>query len=46
VVGSTVTYEGHEAMIAREITRGDQTFAFREPGGKPLWVERVRTHVR
>jgi len=43
VVGSTVTYEGHDAMIARKITRGDQTFAFRLPDGRPLWVERWRT---
>ena len=46
VVGSTVTYEGHDAMIARKITRGDQTFAFRQPNGGPLWVERSRTFVR
>ena len=46
VVGSTVTYEGHEAMIARQITRGDQTFAFREADGSPLWVERLHEYVR
>ncbi len=46
VVGSTVTYEGHDAMIARKITRGDQTFAFRQPDGTPLWVESMRTYVR
>jgi hypothetical protein len=46
VVGSTVRYEGHDAMIARKITRGDQTFAFRQPDGRPLWVERLRTYVR
>jgi len=46
VVGSTVTYEGHGAMIARKITRGDQTFAFREPSGRPLWVEPRRTYWR
>jgi len=46
VVGSTVTYQGHDAMIARKITRGDQTFAFRQPDGRPLWVERLRTYVR
>ena len=43
VVGSTVIYEGHNAMIARKITRGDQTFAFRQADGRPLWVERWRT---
>ena len=46
VAGSTVTWEGHAAMIARKITRGDQTFAFRQPDGRPLWVERPRTFMR
>jgi hypothetical protein len=46
VVGSMVIYEGHDAMIARKITRGDDTFAFRQPDGRPLWVERSRTYVR
>jgi hypothetical protein len=46
IVGSTVTYEGHGAMIARKITRGDQTFAFRQPDGTPLWVERLGAYVR
>ena len=45
-VGSMVMYEGHDAMIARKITRGDQTFAFRQPNGRPLWVEPSRTYVR
>jgi hypothetical protein len=46
VVGSMVIYEGHDAMIARKITRGDETFAFRQPDGRPLWVERRRLYVR
>ena len=46
VVGSTATYEGHDAVIARKITRGDQTFAFRQPDGTPLWVERLGSYVR
>jgi len=46
VVGSMVTYEGHDAMIARKITRGDQTSAFRQPDGTPLWVERLGGYVR
>lgn len=46
VVGSMVIYQGHDAMIARKITRGDQTFAVRQPDGRPLWVERSRTFVR
>lgn len=39
VVGSMVIYEAHDAMIARKITRDNQTVAFREPSGKPMWVE-------
>jgi hypothetical protein len=46
VVGSMVIYEGHDAMIARKITRGDETLAFRQPNGRPLWVERSRAYVR
>ena len=46
VVGSMVIYEGHDAMIARKITRGDQTFAFRAPNGRPLWVEFPPVYVR
>jgi hypothetical protein len=46
VVGSTVTYEGHDAMIARKITRGDQTYAFRRPDGTPLWIESMHPYVR
>lgn len=45
-VGSMVIYEGHEAMIARTITRGNETFAVRQPNGRPLWVERLRTYLR
>lgn len=46
VVGSMVIYQDHDAMIARKITRGDETFAFRQPDGRPLWVEPSRTYVR
>lgn len=46
VVGSMVIYQGHDAMIARKITRGDETFAFRQPSGRPLWVERSHAYVR
>ncbi len=45
-VGSEIGYEGHDAMIARKITRGDQTFAFRQVDGRPLWVERQRWYFR
>ena len=46
VIGSTVTYEGHDAMIARKITRGDQTYAFRQPDGTPMWIESMHPYVR
>jgi len=39
VVGSRIVYNGHEALIARTVTRGDQTVASREPNGKPMWLE-------
>jgi len=46
VLGSMVTYQGHPAMIAQKVTRGDQTFAFREPNGNPLWIERWPRYAR
>jgi len=46
VVGSMVVYLDHDAMIARKITRGDETMAFRQPNGRPLWVEPPRWYVR
>jgi hypothetical protein len=39
VVGSRIIYNGHEALIARTVTRGNETMAFRQPSGKPTWVE-------
>jgi DNA/RNA endonuclease YhcR with UshA esterase domain len=39
VVGSVVTFAGSPALIARRISRGDQTFAFRTASGKPAWTE-------
>jgi hypothetical protein len=39
VVGSMVSYQGHDALIARKITRDNRTVAFRQPNGKPIWVE-------
>lgn len=38
VVGSRVIFQGHGAVIARTVTRGGQTVAFRESNGHPLWV--------
>jgi hypothetical protein len=39
VVGSRIIYNGHEALIARTVIRGDQTVTFREPNGNPMWLE-------
>jgi len=39
VVGSRIIYQGHDALIARTLVRGSQTMAFRQPNGKPVWVE-------
>ena len=39
IVGSKVRYRGADALIARTITRRNQTFIFRRPDGKPLWEE-------
>ena len=39
VVGSRIIYQGQDALIARTVVRGNQTVAFREPNGKPVWVE-------
>ncbi len=37
VLGSKVMIEGKEALLARQITRGEETFVFREANGKPVW---------
>jgi hypothetical protein len=39
VIGSSIFYHGHEALIARTIIRGTQTVAVRKTNGKPLWLE-------
>ncbi len=37
VVGSKITYEGKPAILARTVTVGRETFAFRDDKGKPIW---------
>jgi hypothetical protein len=37
VRGSRVTSEGHPAIIAAEVKKGDQTLKLREDDGRPLW---------
>ena len=40
VVGSKVTMEGQEVVIAREIKKGDQVLTLRDAKGFPLWSGR------
>ena len=37
VTGSKVTFEGADAILAREVKRGNDDFVFRDPQGKPIW---------
>lgn len=37
VVGTKVQFEGVETIFAREVTRGNETFVFRDKEGKPIW---------
>ncbi|MGA8149943.1 MAG: hypothetical protein WB952_03270 [Terriglobales bacterium] len=37
VTGVKVQFEGVETIFAREITRGDDTFVFRDKNGVPIW---------
>jgi DNA/RNA endonuclease YhcR with UshA esterase domain len=37
VLGSSVTIDGTTALVAREVTRGQETFVFRYADGKPAW---------
>ena|ERR1039458_7418916 len=37
VVGTKVQFEGVETIFAREVTRGSETFVFRDKDGTPIW---------
>jgi DNA/RNA endonuclease YhcR with UshA esterase domain len=37
VVGAKVQFEGVETIFAREVTRGSETFVFRDKDGHPIW---------
>jgi DNA/RNA endonuclease YhcR with UshA esterase domain len=37
VVGTKVQFEGVETIFAREVTRGESTFVFRDKAGTPVW---------
>lgn len=40
VVGSQVEYQGHPAVVAREIVRGSEHFIFRDTAGNPVWTDK------
>lgn len=37
VIGTKVDFEGADAILAREVKRGNDDFVFRDPQGKPIW---------
>ena len=37
VTGAKVVFEGVETIFAREVKRGNDTFAFRDKEGNPVW---------
>ncbi len=42
VTGARMKVDGRDAIIAREIMRGDQTMTFRDAKGFPVWAGRGR----
>lgn len=40
ILGSRITLGGTPVLLAREITRGDETWTLRDPAGFPLWNRR------
>jgi DNA/RNA endonuclease YhcR with UshA esterase domain len=37
ITGMKVEFQGVDAILAREIKRGNDDFVFRDPQGKPIW---------
>jgi hypothetical protein len=37
VIGAKVEFQGADAILAREVKRGNDDFVFRDPNGKPIW---------
>jgi DNA/RNA endonuclease YhcR with UshA esterase domain len=37
IKGVKTTFQGVDAILAREIKRGNDDFVFRDPQGKPIW---------
>ena len=44
LVGSKVTMSGREVLVAREITKGQQTLTLRTANGAPVWSGHHRHH--
>jgi hypothetical protein len=42
ILGSSITVNGQKALIAREITKGDQKITLRDANGIPAWSGRGR----
>jgi hypothetical protein len=38
VVGTRINYQGQDAMLAREITHGNEVLILRNHQGRPLWI--------
>jgi DNA/RNA endonuclease YhcR with UshA esterase domain len=37
ITGIKTTFQGVDAILVREIKRGNDSFVFRDPKGKPIW---------
>jgi DNA/RNA endonuclease YhcR with UshA esterase domain len=37
IVGTKVKFQGVDAILVRQITRGPDQFVFRDPKGNPIW---------
>ncbi len=37
VVGSKVNFEGKDTILAKQVTRGQDSFVFRDDKGRPVW---------
>ena len=37
LVGSKVKFNGEDAILAREVTKGTEVYVFRDKNGKPVW---------
>lgn len=37
ITGIKTTFQGADAVLVREIKRGNDSFVFRDPKGKPIW---------